>query len=75
LRIGLGHRSAIRLIANDTDSFSNRHKFSQGPNLHFLHDLLAVGLDGAFGRTQDAADLLIGLTGNDEFKYLPLPRR
>ena len=34
-----------------------------------------VSFDGALSRSQQDADLLVGLAANDEFKNLPLARR
>ena len=52
-----------------------RHKFRQGPNLHFLHDPVAMGLDGTLGATQRASDLFVDVAANDKLENFPLAWR
>jgi hypothetical protein len=59
----------------NADTLSEGYKFRQGPNLHFLHHPMAMGLDGAFGTAQRVGDLLVGLAANDKVENLPLARR
>jgi hypothetical protein len=44
-------------------------------DLHFLHHLLAVGFDGALGRAQRSADLLVLIAPHEKIKDLQLARR
>src|SRR2546423_5104077 len=44
-------------------------------NTHLLHHLVAVSLDGAFGRSQSLRDLLVDLALNDKIEDLMLTRR
>ena len=59
----------------NADPLGKGHEFRQGPNLHFRHHPLAMGLDGALGTTQRAGDVLVGVAANDKFKDFPLTRR
>ena len=43
--------------------------------MHFFHHPVTVGFDGALGRAQRVADLLVGMTANDKLEDLPLARR
>ncbi len=58
----------------DADPFGKRYKFRQGPNLHLLHDPVAMGLDGTFGTTYRAGDLLVGIAANDKLENFSLAR-
>ncbi len=68
-------RSVARRTAQDADPLGKGDQFRYGSDLHFLHHPVAVGLNGALGRAQRVADLLVRLTANDEFEDLPLARR
>ena len=68
----LGRLSGSR---RNADAFGKGHKFRQGPNLHFLHHPVAMGLDGTFGTAQRAGDLLVGVAANDKVEDFPLARR
>jgi hypothetical protein len=59
----------------NADPLGKGHEFRQGPNLHFRHHPLAMGLDGALGTTQREGDVLVGVAANDKFKDFPLTRR
>jgi hypothetical protein len=43
---GLGRLSDSR---RNAEPLGKGHKFRQGPNLHFLHHHVTIGLDGTFG--------------------------
>jgi hypothetical protein len=46
----LGGRSAAGRAVQDANSFGKGNEFNQRSHLHFLHYLVAMGLDRAFGR-------------------------
>jgi hypothetical protein len=43
--------STVLCAAQDINPFGKGDKFRQGSDLHFLHDPMAMGLDGTFGAT------------------------
>ena len=67
--------AALSRRLKSADPLGKRYKFRQGLGLHFLHHSVAVGLDGAFGRSQRVGDLLVGIAANDKVEDLPLTRR
>jgi hypothetical protein len=71
----LDRRFVIGWSVQNADPLGQRNKLGQGPNLHLLHHLVAMGLDGPFGRSQRAGDLLVEIAANDQFEDLPLARR
>ena len=70
-----GGLSRLPRSRRNANPFGNRYQFRQGPNLHFRHHPLAMGLDGALGTTQREGDVLVGVAANDKFKDFPLTRR
>src|SRR5258707_14969202 len=59
----------------NAEAFGKGHKFRQRLDLHFLHNPVAMGLDGAFGRTDCAGNVLVGVAANDKVEDLTLTRR
>ena len=63
--------------AQDTYPLGFRRNYSsgRGPDLHFFHHPMAVGLDRALRRTQGVGGLLVGQAANDQLEDLPFARR
>ncbi|MET4036259.1 hypothetical protein ABMB68_007463, partial [Bradyrhizobium sp. RT4a] len=63
------------MVVQNADPLGHRNQLGQALSLHLLHHHVAMGLDGALGRSQRVADLLVEFAANDQFENLPLARR
>ena len=59
----------------NADPLCEGHKLWQGPNLHFIHHPVTMGLDGTFGTAQFAGDLFVWVTANDKVEDFSLAWR
>src|SRR6202000_652207 len=56
--------------SQDANPLGDRNQLSQRLHLHLFHDLVAMGLDGAFRSTELYRDLFVDLAANHKFKHL-----
>ena len=60
------------LRVGPVEKFGEMDEFSQRGGVHFIHDVGAVRFDGAFSHAKLAGDLLVELSGDDEFEDFEL---
>ena len=62
-------------LAQQAEPLRHRDQLCQRLHLHLLHDLLAMRLDGALGRSELMGDLLVQSAAYDKAEHLVFARR